>query len=204
MVSDEHIKERILAAASELFRRHGVRAVSMDDLARELGMSKKTIYQQVASKSELVRLFLLNHFERNADRIRQIKADARDPVETAVHIAKLTAKHHQVIYPELLHDIKKSYFDLWKLVQEKGREMMSTGLEANLRAGMKSGVYRADIKPGYIAELFSHLVQMEVLIKYSRLDPGMTFLQTLDYHMYGILTAKGRRLYQKYRKILLT
>jgi AcrR family transcriptional regulator len=103
------IEEKILRGAQELVFRYGIKSITMDDIAKHLGMSKKTIYQHYADKDELIlRLveFLLSH---NTDQMECIVEQSKDPIHEIIETMKMMASTFAKMNPILFHDMMKYY-----------------------------------------------------------------------------------------------
>src|SRR6185369_7288393 len=112
-MEEKDIKDRILKGAMELFMKYGVRSVSMDDIARHLSVSKKTLYQYFADKEEIVTTvaeFHLGHERNQYDSIRSVSENAIDEL---VKISVCIKKDLQKMNPALLFDLQKYHPKAW-------------------------------------------------------------------------------------------
>src|SRR5664279_3582554 len=104
----EH-KERILEKATELFLRYGIRSITMDEIAAQLGISKKTIYQFFTDKDAMVEAVVEVEMKRNEENYRGFQSIA----ENAVHENFLAMDGLQEMLkgmnPQLIHDLEKHH-----------------------------------------------------------------------------------------------
>ncbi|WKN43357.1 TetR/AcrR family transcriptional regulator [Tunicatimonas pelagia] len=200
-------KEQIANAAEQLFLKYGVRSVTMDDIAKQLGISKKTIYQYFADKDEVVELATLRILERE----KKLLAEVQERSENAIHelylFTRYIRQHIVEVNPSILFDIQKYHRGAWKIYQDfKGSVFLQT-IESSIRKGMEEGHFRADIKPEILAKLRIEQVNLafnnEIFPKHE-FDWTEVHLQIFYNFCYGLLTTEGVELFEKYAKTLTT
>ena len=106
---------QILIKAKELFFKLGVRSITMDDLSRELGISKKTLYQYVENKSDLVNKTLRLHFTEEQQVIANCIAEAENAIDEMIRIARESLKNFRSMHPSSIYDIQKCQADAGSL-----------------------------------------------------------------------------------------
>lgn len=106
-LSRARVRERILDKAQELFFRYGVKSVTMDDIARELGISKKTIYQHFEDKNAMVFAGVEHHFECDRMLAEQMQIAAPDPIAEVVMASEMMRQTMSGMNPTAIFDIKK-------------------------------------------------------------------------------------------------
>src|SRR5207249_4197531 len=115
---------RVLAAARGHFFMHGFRSVSMDDLAAELGMSKKTLYAHFPSKHELVRAVMLEKFAEIDRELGEITSQPRRDFRDRLHrLLECLQRHSGEIQPPFVRDIRRDAPDLFEIVQTRRRTL---------------------------------------------------------------------------------
>src|SRR5688500_17937825 len=112
-MEDKENREKLLRGADELFMRYGLRSVSMDDIARHLGVSKKTIYQHFADKDEMVATVAKGHMERQRDQFDEIAKRSKNAVEELISISFCLKETMKNINPSLLFDMQKYHQKAW-------------------------------------------------------------------------------------------
>ena len=138
------LKARLLTQAEKLFVQFGVRAVRTEDIAREIGISKKTLYQLVSSKEELIRLFLEDQFAAGMHVVSGSSSPS-DPLEQAFQIWDRLIHYKKSINPGLQRDIQRYYPDLWEFSQAMAQRFATDIIGVNLEQGVRQGVYRSDL-----------------------------------------------------------
>lgn len=183
------MKERIIAEARQLFNHYGVKTVRLEDIAQQLGISKKTVYQHFESKEELVRLMLENQLNENLREANAINTNVADPIASALLIWDRLIHYRRTVNPNLLRDIERHYPTVWSLFQTFRTEYINTILVANLRSGIEEGIYRTDLDETVMAWLWADQSQRETPYDHSDAAIKHHFLR-------GLLTQKGLNVYE--------
>ncbi len=184
-----------------MFFRYGIKAVTMDDIARELGISKKTIYQHFPDKDAIVNEGVSTHFERERCESEKMQAEAPDPIAEVVKGSELMRQMLADMNPSMFLDLKRYYPSAWQLFIEFKNGFILDIIRKNLIKGIEEGLYRNDLKVEILARLRNEEVEMgfdpQVFPnnKFNVLD---TQLALLDHFLRGIMTADGLKLYEKY------
>jgi AcrR family transcriptional regulator len=195
-------KERILEKAHELFMRYGVRSVSMDDIAAQLGMSKKTLYQYYTDKEELVDAVLSEMLEKNRNECAAYRQDAENAVHEVFQAFGMIQEMFSNMNPSIVFDLEKYHPAVYKKLAHHKKVFMYQVIGQNLERGVKEELYRQEINVDVLtrfriesmmlpfdSEIFpenrSRLVQIQEEI--------------LEHFLYGLATVKGQKLIQKYK-----
>ena len=109
-----NIEEKIIAGAGDLFHRYGIRSVSMDDIARHLSISKKTIYQYYKDKDEIVSLALKQHMDQQKTEYNEIFSKGANAIEELARVSQCMRKDFKDMNPSLLFDMQKYHPNAWK------------------------------------------------------------------------------------------
>ncbi|WP_413933582.1 TetR/AcrR family transcriptional regulator [Nitrospira sp. BLG_1] len=157
---DQAAVRRVVAVARRQFLVHGFRSVSMDDLAAELGMSKKTLYVAFPSKTALIEAVLKDKFkevERDLEQVAKVQAAN---VGSALHqLLDCVQRHTAEIQPAFVRDIGRESPELFQLVEQKRRGLIRRYFGGLFEDGKKSGAIRSDIPTHLIIEILLGAVQ---------------------------------------------
>lgn len=195
------IKEKIIAGAGELFTRYGVRSVSMDDIARQLSVSKKTIYQYFKDKDEIVTMAMHAHMEREKQEYEEIASCSHNALEELSKVCSCMRKDFKDMNPSLLFDLQKYHPDAWNVWLQFKNEHIKNQIVRNLKRGVEEGYFRKEIDPEFLAILRVEQVQ---LIFDNQIFPADLFnlkeaqMKLMDHFVHGLVTEKGRKLYMSY------
>lgn len=197
------MRNQILLGATELFGRYGIKSITMDDIARHLAISKKTIYQYFEDKNALVdaglEVFLV---QNNADMIK-LKEDSVNSIEELAKTGEHLKNKVCNLNPSLMFDMRKYFPNAWKRFVEFKRTYIESFIADTLQAGIKQGMFRSDINPGILARMRVEQIDMGYnpeIFPQEEYNSTEVQLHIFDHFVYGILTEKGLKEYEKYTK----
>jgi AcrR family transcriptional regulator len=205
MIDDSNIKDKILRGAEELFMKYGVRSISMDDIARHLSVSKKTLYQHFADKEEIVTMTCQSHLDRSSTEFNAVRDSAKNAIEELANLSGCLKRNMENMNPSLLFDLQKYHPKAWAVWLAHKNQTIRESVVRNLRQGMEEGHFRADLNPEIIAAIRLELLQLafdETIFPREKFRLAEVQLAVFDHFVYGLVTEKGRKLYQKYKENL--
>lgn len=173
----------------------------MDDIARHLSISKKTIYQYYKDKDEIVSLSLKKHLEYEKQEYDQIFNNTHNAIEELVNVSKCMRQDFKDMKPSLIFDMQKYHPNAWKVWLSFKNEYIKNQVMENLKRGMAEGYFREDLNPDILARLRVELVQLafdEDVFPGDQYNLRDLQLQFFNHFVHGIVTEKGRKLYQKH------
>lgn len=195
------LKEKIVAGAGNMFTKYGVRSVTMDDIARELAVSKKTIYQHFKDKDEIVTVATAAHMEMEKREFREIAETAVNAIDEIARLSVCMRRNVAEINPSLLFDLQKYHRKAWDVYMEFKNEFIMNSIKSNLERGVKEGYYRKEIDPEMLAIFRVEQVQMvfdDKIFPRNRFDFKEVQMQLFDHFVQGVATQKGRQLFDEY------
>jgi len=184
----------ILKRVSSLYQKYGIKSVTMDDVSHELGISKKTLYQYVRDKDELVRKVVELEITVHHEYMNSSSDVNLNAIEELAGIARCVGFMLKEYSAATEYDLRKYYPDLYVMVRERRRELMYKFTHNNLVKGKAEGLYRENLNVDIITKLsVSHLDSMfenEIITISEFLDPRF-FVEYFVYHLRGIVNEKG-------------
>lgn len=199
--STVEVKDKIAEGASELFHRYGIRSVSMDDIARHLSMSKKTLYQYYKDKDELVTVGINMHMEMEKGEYDEIFEKSHDAIEELALVSRCIRKNLRDVNPSLLFDMQKYHPKAWELWVDFKNHYIKDSIAKNIERGMSEGHFRSEIDPETLAILRVEQIEMGFdsrIFPANRFDFREVQMMCLDHFIHGIVTEEGRKLFQEY------
>lgn len=198
-------KERILAAAQELFFKYGIRSISMDDIAKHLSISKKTIYAFFKNKDEVVHELMRHKLEEDEKGFRLLEQDSSNVIEEVFNLMSHLSKVIGQINPGLFYDLQKHHPQTWQLFTEFKEACVLKMVENTLERGVKQKLIRPDIDIKILSRM--RMEQLEMGFNPTIFPPDKfklvdVQLSMLDHFLYGICTLKGHKLINKYKQII--
>ena len=191
-MNTEH--DKILERVSALYRKYGIKSVTMDDVANELGISKKTLYQHVGDKAELVEKVVEHTRECNFSAMSDTKGSGGNAIEQLIDVSQRVNELMKDHSPSYEYDLRKYYPDIYKKLMAARRKLMYDSILKNIRQGKEEGVYRKDLDEKIIAKL--HLLRMEgirsgEIFDENELRSSKFFTELFVYHIHGLATSRG-------------
>jgi hypothetical protein len=191
------MKEKILNKATEMFLNLGFKSVTMDDIANEMGISKKTIYAHYENKTQLVQESTLNLFSVISEGIDSICSLGKNPIEELYEIKKFLMMQLKDEKSSPQYQLQKYYPQIHQTVRNRQYEVMKDCIVDNIRRGVEQGIYRKNLNIDFVSRIYFYGVTS---IKDIKLFPPHMFPPTrlmddyLEYHLRGIVTPAGRSI----------
>jgi TetR/AcrR family transcriptional regulator, cholesterol catabolism regulator len=197
------VKERIQAKAHELFMRYGVRSVSMDDIATQLGMSKKTIYQYFADKDELVDAVMDDEVNQTHTDCDFCKKNAIDAIDEIFLSMEQIQEQFSQLNPMVLYDIEKFHPRAFVKFKKMKDEYLQQVVAANMKRGIKEELYRPEIN----VEMMSRYRVETMMVPFAMAASAPTKYnlatvtqETMEHFLFGLATLKGYKLILKHKE----
>jgi len=178
----------------ELYMKYGIKSITMDDVASELGISKKTLYQFVTDKDDLVGKFIDNEIALRQEEICKCFGIGFNAIEELFEISIFMNKLMHDQNPTTEYDLKKYYPQHYQKTVKARREGIYNYILLNLKKGVKEGLYRKDMNKEIIAKLYlsrSENTNLNELFTVEEFTSIKLFMELLTYHVRGIATEKG-------------
>ena len=188
------MREKILHKATDLFLHRGFKSVTMDDLANEMGISKKTIYSHFKNKNVLVKATTDVLFCNICDGVDAIRAQDGNPIEELYSIKKFVMKHLNEEESSTHYQLQKYYPEIFQGMRSKQFDYMQDCVKRNLLKGLKLELFRKNLDVEFASRIYFVGI---VGIKDNDIFPVDAFPMVtlmdkyLEYHLRGIVTEKG-------------
>lgn len=195
------MKEKILLAANELFIKYGVKCVTMDDIAKELSISKKTIYQYYKDKNEIVKDFTLKQCESRREDFSRIPGESKNSIEALLMTSRCIRENIVELNPSLLMDIQKYYTDAWETFEDFKKNFFYKSIQDTINRGIEEGYFRKDINPEILSIMRMQQVQDcfdSRIYARDKFNFKEVQMQLLDHFMHGLLTIEGQEIFNQY------
>lgn len=201
---DERFKT-ILQKTFDLFAKFGIRSISMDDICREMGISKKTLYTYVSSKEDLINKLLEGQRIKQNEAILCVESKELNAIDSLLEVSKTLHKKLVKVNPTMAYDLVKYYPEIFKKHSIDKRKILSKRIKSNISKGIEEGYYRSDLDIDLIAQLY--LKKLEDIFdpefwvneKYSF---DKIFKTMFVNHIRGISNQKGIDYLEQQQKLL--
>ena len=173
----------------------------MDDVASDLSISKKTIYQFFKNKDELVTSISKDHMAEEKDDYLEIESHSENALDEILQVSNCFRRHMNEINPRLLFELKKYHSDAWKVYMHFKTDFIKNHIKRNIERGISEGYYRAELDADILSTFRVEQVELifdEQIFPREKHDFADVQMQLFDHFIQGLLTDKGRVLYSKY------
>ena len=181
--------------------RYGIRSITMDEIATQLGISKKTIYQFFTDKDDMVMAVIDQEIQKNETDCLQFRNDADNAVHQIFLALESLEEMLKSTNPLMLYDLEKHHPRAYKKVKEYKYQFLYQMTVDNLQWGMRDGVYRSDIQIDIVAKNrieSAFLIFNQDLFPHSRYKVSEVNYELAMFFMHGVVTEKGKELIGKY------
>ena len=190
------VKEQILNGARELYMRYGLKSITMDDVARHLSISKKTIYQFYEDKDALVLEVVNKEMSEQKCSIEEISDNSKDVIEEMMKTSDFLRSRVSKINPSLMFDLKKYHPKAWQIFQQHKKQIVIKHLKESFIRGIEQGYFRKGINIDILA--YMRLEQVDMAFNPDVFPPEMfnlteVTMSLFEHFVYGISTIKGHQ-----------
>jgi AcrR family transcriptional regulator len=196
-------QERIVGKAHELFMRYGIRSVSMDEVANQLGISKKTIYQFYTDKDALVEDVIDIELTKSEQGCTMHKKQSENPIHEIFMAVDMLLEMLSQMNPTLIFDLERYHPKAFRKYSEYKNKFLLSIIKENIDTGKADGLYREEINADIMARF--RLASIFLVFNPEWLPMGKHALPAViteitDNFLYGLTTPKGQKLVQKYKQ----
>ncbi|AEV33177.1 TetR/AcrR family transcriptional regulator [Owenweeksia hongkongensis] len=190
----EKQEREIMECALRMFNKYGIRSVTMDDVAKELGISKKTIYKYFENKADLIHKSIINKFAEIQQSLLEIHSRTTNAIDELMEVDAVVGRIMRNHNHSMQFQLQKYYPETFSEVFEGRHEMLSMMIQENIESGKRDGLYRPEASTEVIS--FLYCAKMETMPEEERElfdNHSMPFVmhQALEYHIRGLATPKG-------------
>ena len=193
---------KILSASVELFGQYGFKTITMDDIARRAGISKKTLYQQFANKQEVVNESVVWYKNNMGANCEEAMKGSDNAIEAMVKMLAFFDAMHKRMNPMALFELQRFFPEAYKTFRDMLVDRDVVMIRDNILQGIKEGLYREDLNADLLARYrleTSLLILQPNLLVSDRNNLMSVALEIGEHFLYGIMNPKGEKLYQKYK-----
>lgn len=197
------MKERIQQKANDLFRRYGVKSITMDEIATQLGASKKTLYQYFSDKDELVEAVVRETIEFAQQTCDRNKNNSKDAIHELFQAMDLVQQIFSDMNPAMMYDLERFYPQSYKIFLDHKNKYLFEIIKSNLRRGIEEELYRPEINIDIIAKF--RLEGMMIAFNQdvypaSKFNLVELHAAIIEHFLFGVASMKGYKLILKYQQ----
>jgi TetR/AcrR family transcriptional regulator, cholesterol catabolism regulator len=189
-----------LPVISNLFKTYGIKSITMDDIARKLGISKKTLYHHFENKNDVV--FQISQFEIESEfaELDKLSILYEHPIDQLMMISKFIVEKNCTFNSSLIHSMNKYYPQILEVIMSKRKEYILNLITNNLQAGINKGIYRKNVEVDIIHFVYSFLLDIKSVELYSNWinkDLEKMLNKIFQYHIRGFASQAGIEYLEK-------
>jgi hypothetical protein len=190
-----------LLQASEIFLSHGIKSLTMSDMASKLGIAKKTLYTFVTDKNDLVKKCIQLHITANECEMKEACTISNNAVEELINFSRIAGSKMKMIHPSIFFDLQKYHPEAWNLIRNFNDNAILELTKNNLLKGIEEGIYRQEMNIDVIGPVYVSIVQ-NIFNRTEEIQEGMSIVEyyseIFNYHIRGIANEKGIKLINQY------
>ena len=199
------VRERIIVESGALFGKYGIRSMTMDALAEEMGISKRTIYEKFKDKDTLL-MEVIKYYQQHTkeDALRTID-ESDNVIEALFRIMKLTVSQMSQTNPLFFHDFKKYHRAVYKEFAHPGNIRDYSITQKLFENGMEQGIFRDDLHMDIVNRALHALFDLfgpDSALVEAGFDRRDLFEHMIIPYFRGLSTKKGRKLLQECKSIM--
>ena len=191
------MKEKIIQKASEMFMSLGFKSVTMDDIAAEMGISKKTIYTHFNNKESMISVVTDVIFEQVCSDIDCICELEKNPIEELYDIKKCVMEHMRNEKTSPWYQLQKYYPAIYQKIKGRQFNYMQDCVVTNLNRGLAQKLYRENIDVQFVSRIYFNGItgiKEDTLFPSTMFEGPVLHEMFLEYHLRGIVTPEGRKI----------
>lgn len=201
LIKMENTEEHILVEAEKLFMKFGMRSVTMDDIAKHLGMSKKTIYANFKDKNNLVKSLISRVLKNDECTIQQCMKHSENAIEEIFSMTDFFKDMLSSINPIVFYDLEKYHNEAYQMMMEFHQNRIYHSVKANLERGINEHIFRPEINSEILAQArvgqINWIFELE-LIKSGKYSMYEVMRELTMQFLHGICTLSGHVLINNY------
>ncbi|MBU3675574.1 MAG: TetR/AcrR family transcriptional regulator [Chitinophagaceae bacterium] len=200
-------RQHIVEQAFTTFKQRGFKLVTMDDISRQVGISKKTLYELFNHKDDLVEAVIQFIIKENACQLAMMVQPGKNALEQNIVMMQFLERFVRGMNPVCFYDLQRYYPKAFQLLLQHRTQFVEQSILANLRQGIAEGLYRSDIDVAIIARYRTEsvfLVFQQNLFPDASQDASRVNFQIFIHYLYGLCTPKGHEVLTQYIRQFLT
>ncbi|MBL7941876.1 MAG: helix-turn-helix transcriptional regulator [Flavobacteriales bacterium] len=192
----ENRESFLLEAATGVFMRYGIKSVNMDDMARHLTVSKKTLYQYFKDKDDLVERAVGGFCTKEVNEIQEICSRGLNAIDESLEIMKWVLGILKNVHASVQFDLEKYYPSVYRKMKVERTRSVFDCMYKNLKKGQKEGLYRKDFHADIIAKIYISRLDLifdQEVFPETHYKLTELYEEMFRYHINGIASEAGEK-----------
>jgi len=187
--------------------KYGIKSVTMDDIAKELGVSKKTLYKYFKDKNAIVSTLMKMDLNSEMQKLSSLTNSSTNAIEETFAFSQVLIEKLKTVNPSLMYDLEKYHPKAWSLFINHKRVDVFNCIRANIERGIDEGFYVSIINAEVVAKLYSEKIDLifnQEIFPLGKFSVEEVYTEMIEYHLRGIVNEKGRQyLIEKKNKLTI-
>ena len=189
----------IVQQSINIYRKYGIKSVSMEDLCKELKISKKTIYKYVKNKDELIAYIFLKYLNQEFEvRLQNLQKDKENAIDFILKITEHYSFENNAITMAMIHDLYLHYPLIYKQFNTLATQRKQKIIQSNIEQGQQEGLYKLSINTEIISVLFSNIDMYKKIPEHAHYTEDDVFKEIIRIYIYSVATPKGIDYYEQH------
>lgn len=188
-------EKEYLSVITPMFLKYGFRTIGVDDISKELGISKKTLYQTFKDKADIIQKAITRLIEEDQKTTCTIVQESENAIDEIIQTAKHISRKLEDLHPVVYYEAQKYYSTTFKAYQEHKKEFVFKMIKNNIERGVQEGLFRENVDTTIIAALFVHKIDLFIDrgdFEGKRFSFKQVYFEMIRYHIRGLASEKGR------------
>jgi len=176
------------------FMRFGLRAVSMDEIARELGISKKTLYKYFKDKNDLIVQGVQMKIKMDEKSCENSTSEGENAIDELFKISEFVIQSLSNLNQSVLFELKKFHPEAWQIMHNHKWEFVYRTIKTNIDRGIAEGIYRENLNSEIIARLYvgsTDMIMESEVFPWPEFKLDNVYLEVLKFQVRGLANEKG-------------
>jgi AcrR family transcriptional regulator len=192
-------REEIMQNATVVFMRFGIKSVTMDDLARELGISKKTIYQHFKDKNNLIESIIQKRLDKDQRECVSIRDNSLNAIDSLNRVISMVAENLGSIHPSVFYDLQKYHPKANQVLNNHKNSFVLDFIHNNILRGIKEGYYRSDFDVEIVSNVYVRMTDSVItgeILNSDKKNLQTIYQEVIAFMIHGLISDKGREYVQ--------
>jgi len=179
--------------------KYGIKSITMDDIANQIGVSKKTLYNHFTDKSQLVEHIITLKIEEDKKVFKMASKEAINAIDELYRHTKYVIETFSAVNPSVFHDLRKNHSAAWQLTIDHKWTFVYNQFLENINRGIREGIYRNDIHKEIYAKMFVSNIETIIdgdVFPWPQFTYETVFLESFRLHVRGITNMEGLAYFQ--------
>lgn len=185
----------IIERSSLIFLKYGIKSVTMDELASQLGMSKKTIYKYFEDKNELINTIIERSLNFEEKMCFKIQGKSENALEALIEISRMVIQRLNNVNPTIFFDLQKHHNEAWQTLEKHKWNFVLDAVRNNFNRGIEEKLYRDDLNVEIISRLYVSTIDTILnteVYDWPNFQFQELFKEIMRFQFHGLVNENGR------------